>query len=256
MALDSKIHVIETPEHIRFRYTLAPLGARLTAYIIDSIIQVVLTIAVLLILSLLAITPLSNMNPEDGLNFMIMVQLIMMFLFQWVYYIFFEFILDGRTPGKKFTKLRVIQGDGGPIDFPTIALRNLLRGIDHIPMVPLVGGLVALINKENKRLGDLVANTLVVHDEEPSLLRPPQGIKLPPQCRFIIAGKKHLSQRQLSIVENTLLYSGPQGPAGAQLLEKLAREAALAMGVEYGGEVPPRIFLEEVFRFHALPNEN
>ena len=66
------------------------------------------------------------------------------------------------TIGKKIFKLKIINKDGKKINFKQALIRNLLRMIDHL----LVGYILVLINDDNKRVGDIVANTRVVSEYE------------------------------------------------------------------------------------------
>jgi uncharacterized RDD family membrane protein YckC len=92
------------------------------------------------------------------------------FVVQWGYFIVFEWLWQGQTPGKRLIGIRVIQWRGTGITFTQSAVRNLVRTADFLPVGNLVGFLVALTNRENRRLGDLAAGTLVVHVERRSQL--------------------------------------------------------------------------------------
>jgi uncharacterized RDD family membrane protein YckC len=85
-----------------------------------------------------------------------------MFLLDWFYGAFFETVLAGRTPGKMVMSLRVVRQDGAPAQFPDFFLRNLLRAVDFLPTLFGVGLIVMLIDPKLRRIGDLVAGTVVV----------------------------------------------------------------------------------------------
>jgi hypothetical protein len=92
------------------------------------------------------------------------------FLLYWGYYSLFEAFWNGQTPGKRLLKIRVIKDSGRQITLFEALARNLIRVIDMLPSFYLVGVITMLCNKEQKRLGDLVAGTIVVHersDEQP-----------------------------------------------------------------------------------------
>jgi hypothetical protein len=87
----------------------------------------------------------------------------MLFAIHWGYYVFFEGIWHGSTPGKRNLGIRVIRQDGLPIGFREAALRNLLRVADMLPPpCYILGGLVAHFDSKGRRLGDMVAGTYVV----------------------------------------------------------------------------------------------
>jgi hypothetical protein len=75
--------------------------------------------------------------------------------------VLFETLASGRTPGKRWTGLRVVRLDGGPVTFTTSAVRNLLRLVDGL-LGYAVGVVAILVSVRNQRLGDLAAGTLVV----------------------------------------------------------------------------------------------
>ncbi len=91
------------------------------------------------------------------------------------YFIFFEWLWNGQTPGKKLLKLRVIREDGRPITLWEAMARNLLRIFDAVPglVLPIYSvGLIAIfVNRRDQRIGDLFAGTVVVRergDEAPT----------------------------------------------------------------------------------------
>ena len=94
------------------------------------------------------------------------------FCIVWGYFALFEAYWHGQTPGKRAMKVRVIKDSGRQITLFEALARNLMRVIDYLPSLYLVGVITMLCNKRNQRLGDLVAGTIVVHErlDEPSLL--------------------------------------------------------------------------------------
>jgi hypothetical protein len=96
--------------------------------------------------------------------------LVWQFVLMWGYFLFFEWLWHGQTPGKALVGIRVIQWRGTAMNFDQSAIRNLLRIVDSLPVpLPLGPGLlgfaIAAGNREQRRLGDLAADTLVVHVE-------------------------------------------------------------------------------------------
>jgi uncharacterized RDD family membrane protein YckC len=85
------------------------------------------------------------------------------------YDILFEIKASGRTLGKRWTGLRVVTLEGGPVDFRTSAVRNLLRLVDLLPFAYTTGMVTILATSRNQRLGDLAAGTLVVRERRAAL---------------------------------------------------------------------------------------
>ena len=158
---------ISTPENVAFGYEVAGLGSRFMAAAIDTICLVLIQVIVFLAVGLLlnAFDILVNIN----INWIIALSTILFFLMFWGFYILFELIWNGQTPGKRLFNLRVIRTDGAPIGFVESLIRNLVRIIDFIPSFYGLGVSVMFFNMQSRRLGDFAANTLVVHDRNISL---------------------------------------------------------------------------------------
>lgn len=148
--LDTR-HSIETPEGAMLPLTPAGFMVRSLAQIIDILIRFGITLAMFMLLSLLG-------KLGSG------IALILAFLLEWFYPVFFEVSRQGRTPGKKWLGIRVVNDDGTPITFGPSLLRNLLRVADFLPMLYLTGIIASLCNRQFKRLGDLAAGSMVVYD--------------------------------------------------------------------------------------------
>jgi uncharacterized RDD family membrane protein YckC len=167
VALDNTAEV-ETPEHVRFRYRVAGPVRRMLAYLIDALIR--LGVAVVLGLILAAA---GGGGAAKG------VMLLCLFVLEWGYYVLFETISEGRSPGKRALSLRVVREGGYPIGFIDSVLRNLLRGADFLPLFYLVGLFAMAADSRFRRLGDRVAGTMVVVEER-SRVAPPLTITPPP----------------------------------------------------------------------------
>ena len=142
---------IETPEGLSVTVPLAGVGSRFVAAAIDFAIQA--TLVGLAAVVFLAYGVGGAVGP--GL-FSIAV-----FLVFFVYDVAFEVLSGGRTPGKRWTGLRVVRAGGQPVNFVTSAIRNLVRPVDFLPSAYLVGIASILATKRNQRLGDLAAGTVV-----------------------------------------------------------------------------------------------
>ncbi len=154
-------HQVVTTEKVPFSYRVAGLGSRFLAWLVDLFVLLGLDLMGGMIASVLIIG-----RPGLGMAVMIVWQFVLM----WGYFLFFEWLWHGQTPGKALVGIRVIQWRGTAVNFYQAAVRNLLRSVDSLPLpVPLGPGLlgfaVAACNREHRRLGDLAADTLVVHVE-------------------------------------------------------------------------------------------
>ena len=80
----------------------------------------------------------------------------------WGYYMLFELLWSGQTPGKRVAKTRVLRTDGNPARTSEVAVRNLVRIVDFLPALYAIGFIVMFFNRQSRRLGDYAAGTLVI----------------------------------------------------------------------------------------------
>jgi uncharacterized RDD family membrane protein YckC len=160
---------IETPEQVELRFPIAGIGSRFLAILTDSFIQgatlFFLFLGFALIVSAAPKIPGAAAAALDtGAKWFVAGVVLFNFLLYWGYYSLFEAFWNGQTPGKRLLKIRVIKDSGRQITLFEALARNLLRVIDMLPSFYLVGVITMLCNREQKRLGDLVAGTIVVHE--------------------------------------------------------------------------------------------
>jgi len=161
---------ISTPEYVSLRFQSANLGSRAIAFIIDNIIIFIVQF-IILILAGYAIGGIEGFFiASDSTLVIIAIVVLIFFVLNFGYYILFEYFNSGQTPGKRMAGIRVIQSNGHSITMLSSVIRNLLRLIDSLPTGYLIGILMIYFHREHKRLGDLVAGTIVVH-ERPSQKR-------------------------------------------------------------------------------------
>jgi uncharacterized membrane protein SpoIIM required for sporulation/uncharacterized RDD family membrane protein YckC len=147
------LRTITTPEGVELNLRLAGPMPRACAWAIDFVLRAAILLAVVVAVSALG---------QLGLG----IFLISAFLLEWIFPAVCEVHFDGATPGKKAMGLRVVNDDGTPVQVAAAVVRNLLRAVDFLPVMYGVGLASMLVNREFKRLGDLVAQTVVVYREE------------------------------------------------------------------------------------------
>ncbi|MBX3422585.1 MAG: RDD family protein [Pirellulaceae bacterium] len=165
-----------TPENIAFQYVLAGPFQRLPAFALDLLLRAI--VIVILLLGGFFLMAWLNLLPAMGSMFGF-VFLVSVFGLSWFYGIFFETYFNGRTPGKKLMRLRVISVDGRPINGLQATLRNVLRSADMNVMLSVqifsheappyyfiptmtIGLVSMLLTARMQRVGDLAAGTMVV----------------------------------------------------------------------------------------------
>jgi len=146
---------VETPEGVVFAFSLASPLTRALAYAIDLAAIAVLTTALANTVRIFAIV---------GADWAGALSILFTFLVSMAYGILLEWRWRGQTLGKRVMQLRVIDAGGLRLEFAQVVVRNLLRAVDMLPALYLVGGCVALATRKCQRLGDLGAGTIVVRE--------------------------------------------------------------------------------------------
>ena len=142
---------------------MAGVGSRFLALLIDTLFQAAVVIVGVIAIALLGAIGIGAKLPHAG-PWIVAVIVTGGFLVFYGYFIFFEIFWSGQTPGKRRLGLRVIKDTGRRLSAIETVARNLLRIVDQMPGFYAVGIVVALLNKQNKRLGDFVAGSLVVRE--------------------------------------------------------------------------------------------
>jgi uncharacterized RDD family membrane protein YckC len=153
---------IDTPELVDIQMPLAGIGSRFIAILVDSLIWFagILVLVVLLILFPMNIAAFSEISAEWAFAIILFI----IFLLNWGYFTLFEAFWNGRTPGKRVARIRVIQRSGRSIGLLESMARNLVRYVDQFPFFYAVGVIAIFCTRQHQRLGDLAAGTLVVRD--------------------------------------------------------------------------------------------
>lgn len=189
---------VTTPERVHFRYRLAGPGPRALAWAVDSLIRAVILVGASTVVVLLALAPGIG---EASMG----VMLVVMFLLEWFYGAFFETLMGGRTPGKWAMGLRVVRTDGSPGRIPDYVLRNLLRGVDFLPGLYAIGVITMWADDRMRRLGDLVAGTVVVREDRGEVLG---AVAIDPPItedeRRSIPARVELDRSEIAVIESFL----------------------------------------------------
>lgn len=201
------LHRVETPEGISLALRSAGVVPRTLAFLLDLGIRFALFFTVAIVLSLA--------DKFGGA-----VVLLLLFGLEWLYPVAFELSPMAATPGKRALGLRVQMDDGMPVTWAASLLRNLLRVVDFLPLMYATGLLSMLLRRDFKRLGDVVAGTLVVHDGQVAL----HGTPAPAAPR---APAQPLNAEQQRALVAWALRAPRLTPARA---EELAALAAPALG--------------------------
>ncbi len=168
MELEDRI-TIGTPEGIELQLQLAGAASRYIARGIDLALQLTLIALLLIVTLVIGGVALGLTSGWAAAGFIVSVFTVFYF-----YNVLFEVLAQGRTPGKRATHLRVVREQGTPVDLSASLVRNLLRLIDEL-LFGLPALVTILLTKNNQRLGDLAAGTLVIR-EAPTPGAHPDGL--------------------------------------------------------------------------------
>lgn len=155
---------IDTPELVSIEMPIAGIGSRFIAVLVDYLILILggFVLSMIMIIVLAAVHVFAHWSE----NWIMAFVFILAFLANWGYFALFEAFWNGKTPGKRAVKIRVIHRSGRAIGFLEALARNLVRFVDYLPGFYAVGAVSIFLSNQNQRLGDMVAGTLVVHDRE------------------------------------------------------------------------------------------
>lgn len=145
---------VETPEGVELALRLASPLPRAAAWLVDTLIRVA---------GLNVLTGILALGGGFGWGLL----LICNFAALWLYWVLFEVLWNGATPGKRLMRLRVVHEDGTPVTWGSSIVRNTVRFVDTLPLGYGIGLISCLLDKEGRRLGDLAAGTVVVHESDP-----------------------------------------------------------------------------------------
>jgi uncharacterized RDD family membrane protein YckC len=230
---------IATPEGVSLEVPLAGVGSRFAALLVDLLLQSLVFVVLIVVL----VAAGAGGYAADA------IVAVVVFAMLFGYPVAFELGAGGRTPGKRWSNLRVVCDDGSPVTFRASALRNILRLVDILPGLYLVGTVAIFVTRNNQRLGDLAAGTLVVRElrsrrvaEPPP---PPISEEVEPEelPAWDVSGLRdaELVALRRFLERRDALEDVPRGLLARDLADRLRPSVG---GV--GGDLPPERFLELV----------
>lgn len=138
---------------------VAGLGGRSLAFIIDIHIRVILAMA----WGFGVGWWLQNIGIAGDLFFWLAV--LPAFAIYFLYHPLLEWLMGGRTPGKRMMGLRIITEEGLTPGLGPILVRNIFRLVDTLPSAYVLGLVVAYFNRRHARLGDIAGGTLLTYED-------------------------------------------------------------------------------------------
>ena len=150
---------INTSQNVNINFTLASIGERMVAFMIDLLIK-----AVYIFMLYLVLIRVFNLNAYlKGLDqWSIMAILVMITFPIHIYTLVLESMMEGQTLGKKMMKIRVVKIDGYQAGFGDYLIRWIFRLVDIFTNSGIVGLISMIVSKNNQRLGGIASGTAVI----------------------------------------------------------------------------------------------
>jgi uncharacterized RDD family membrane protein YckC len=250
--LSSEDYRLVLPENVELSFDVAGVGSRTIAALLDYIILYggILAAVVAYSMNRAALRGLlrSLGAPSwiDGYTEPALLAAIILLIFfaWWGYFVMFEMIWNGQTPGKRCLGLRVVRRDGQPISLVASLVRNIVRAVD---MFVFLGIVVMLIDKQSRRLGDFAAGTLVIREPRGGGRSLIDGVALPDSSERAarlapLAAKITIDHYTLIREYFTRARRMSAGQAG-DLAARIACEIAAQLGLEKSEIGDPPQFL-------------
>lgn len=245
---------LRTPESVELDFTLAGIGNRALALLIDYMALLLLlagftTIWLILSDQILEIVVALSGSANGVDLWLSAITMLVTFAIYQGYFVFFESVWQGQTPGKRYSKIRVIRDDGRNAGLAQATLRGLLRPVDDIF---LLGAFLIFFSSREKRLGDFVAGTIVIQEEQSAVAanflvsNAAQDLaKQLPQ----LANVSQLLPDDFAVIREYLQRRGQMTfQAKSEVNLQLARQVKQVIGLE---KVPPNVtpdlFLEAIY---------
>jgi uncharacterized RDD family membrane protein YckC len=218
---------------------------------VDTLLQVFFMAGIAIVVSLLSAG--SALVWPEGSTWVLALLVLSAFSIYYGYFALFEAIWNGQTPGKRYVGLRVIKDSGSPITVYESVARNLLRIVDQFPAFYGIGILSVLLSRQNRRLGDYVAGTVVVRERSGDGQESAWGgAGAPVSMASGLAGR--LGADELALVETFLARRSQLDPiVRSETAERIRRRLAASLHMPPDDPADPETFLERLASDHGRP---
>jgi uncharacterized RDD family membrane protein YckC len=239
---------IDTPQHVAIGYTVASVGDRILAYLIDLIIVIFFLVAMIILFTIAGvITGFRNQA-------VIIVFPVLILLPYLLYDLLMEYFFNGQSPGKKLRKIKVVRLDGTPATLGNYLLRWVFRLVDIFLAQGGVATLTILINGKGQRLGDLAAGTTVIKLQTGTTLYDTVLTPLPEYYQGRYVQVNQLSDKEVALVKEVLqvTFANPDVELKNKIQTRMQSVLQKKLGIV--SNESPRTFLETVLKEYTFFN--
>ncbi|HEX3245360.1 MAG TPA: RDD family protein [Chloroflexota bacterium] len=253
------------PENVELVFQVAGVGSRTMAAIVDYVVLYGGVLAAVIGFSLnraflrglIRSLPLPPWVTDFGEAGALAIVVLLVFFAWWGYFLLFEMLWNGQTPGKRVFHLRVVRRDGQPISPTASLVRNVVRAAD---MFFLLGLVVMIIDRQSRRLGDLAAGTLVIREPTGGGRALIEGVALPDNS--LLAAKlaplaARITMEHYALIREYFMRARLMSPTRARDLgASLAADIAMQLDTEPTDVGDPEIFLAAVAQAFEIRHRN
>ena len=267
---DTPIHGLFSPEGVRLELPIAGPAPRMFAYGID--LGIIVTLIIFMVLALLATLPIGahldkwmhevfheasrqvaernkGHTPSFGALGGLLLALFVLgqFVIETGYFIFWEMVTNGRSPGKVLAGLRVVRRDGLPINLRSSVLRNVLRIVDMLPDNYVVGLVSMLLSPSGERLGDHVAGTIVIRLDRPAAALEIEPSQKGASLALTRTQLARIGPREIQLLRSTLRrVPGLSAERSMALLNEVAETMRARLELTELAPSDPLVFLRDL----------
>ena len=232
---------VSTSDNVGIGYDIAGLGSRFIAQLLDTLVVSVIVLVVSIAIS----TAVDASDPRNAPLATLALAGVTLVVYVG-YFTLCEVATGGRTPGKSAGRLRVLNLAGGAPTAAQLFVRNVARIID---LAGGVGAVVMFLNGRSRRVGDLLAGTVVVRARPPvafaTVVAPPPVMVRTPDAGPSIDGIERLGDRELNAVRTFLTRPGLEPPLRARLASEMT--GRLLERMQLPASAPERLWAPELF---------
>ena len=233
---------INTAQNVNINYSLASVGSRIGARLLDGLF--VGLFAIIIIAILVAIGTNGNIFDEDAGVILIVIVILSLFLIISLYQLLFPYFWEGQTPGKRIVGIRIVREDGAEATFGTYFVRWLLGIVDRF-FYNMVGLIVMLSSEKRQRVADIVAKTVVISTQVQYFNQRPDFERIMHEYQPVFSQVLQLSDKDVRIISQA--YDRARAIDDIETIKKLRYKIEQAIS-QTNPSMNDRAYIETVLR--------